>query len=566
VLFSDIKTEIARVVDNGVPSTDPRVIQRVNQAQRRLYAIRAWIGVLAKYKVDLVNNVFTLPSELDTVHHVTAYNGSGLASGTVLLSDDANAFVHQDGALIPLVYQPIGSTANEIKYLVDPALGVSVASVVVTGKKKFTPVAQDSDPLVIKDLEALKLMVLALWREENNLLELATGLQAKAIEHLTFKTEMSVDVARRLAYQARLSTAAVGTMGFVRAKLALDLESGLKIDDAKLFDLINKAQDILVSQKQLLLSSARYGVKDGLTLPTYSYIVSDASTLPIDDYQTVKLAVLSIIANSFSQTNGQLNPEAAAKYEAEAFKNLEEDLMVELETKRHAQYTATLAAASPNTFGYIKARMALDLPLGLRLSEAELGRLVNRAQETLVTRGKWAGTVEELKVTIPEDGLFYLPYTVETILSATLNNFSVPVFDQSYDYSPNGPGFETADDNTGAPAVIARGERIVSHQRLRVYFVRGNWNDTVCARLLVKRRHIDHTLDSEYMLVRNYPALLAMALSLSLQATDEEKSEFHFNKAIELMRTELEQNQGNNRFAIQIQGPGFAMGEIGAMV
>jgi hypothetical protein len=68
------------------------------------------------------------------------------------------------------------------------------------------------------------------------------------------------------------------------------------------------------------------------------------------------------------------------------------------------------------------------------------------------------------------------------------------------------------------------------------------------------------------MLVRNYPALFEMALSLSLQTTDEEKSEYHFAKAVELMKTELEQNQGGHRAFIQIQGPGFAMGEIGSLV
>jgi len=231
--LGDIRSEIARVVDNGVPSTDTRVVQRVNQAQRRLHAIRAWVGVLAKYKVDLVNNIFTLPSQLESVHHVAAYSGAGLAAGNVLLSDDVNAFVHLDGNLIPLVYQPIGWTANEIKYQVDPSLGLSIASVVVTGKKKFTEATQDSDTLIIGDLEALKLMVMALWREENNQVDLATALQNKAVEHMVDKTDMAVEVARRLAYQSRLSTATLGTMGFVRSRLALDLEFGLKVDDAK---------------------------------------------------------------------------------------------------------------------------------------------------------------------------------------------------------------------------------------------------------------------------------------------------------------------------------------------
>jgi len=564
--LGDIRSEIARVVDNGVPSTDTRVVQRVNQAQRRLHAIRAWVGVLAKYKVDLVNNIFTLPSQLESVHHVAAYSGAGLAAGNVLLSDDVNAFVHLDGNLIPLVYQPIGSTANEIKYQVDPSLGLSIASVVVTGKKKFTEATQDSDTLIVGDLEALKLMVMALWREENNQVDLATALQNKAVEHLVYKTDMAVEVARRLAYQSRLSTATLGTMGFVRSRLALDLEFGLKVDDAKLFDYVNKAQDLLISKKRLLLSSARYGVKDNTALPTYSYIVSDSAVLPVGDYQTVKLAVLSIVSNSISTANNQPNPEIAAKYEAEAVKNMEEDMVVELEQKRHAAYTATLTSASPNTFGYVKARVALELPFGLRFSNAELNRIVNRAEETLITRGKWAGTVEEIKITIPQDGLFYLPYNVESVLTASLNDFPVPVFEQSYDYNPNGPGYETTDDNTGAPAIIARGERIVSNYRMRVYFVRGNWTSSACARLLVKRRHVDHILDTEYMLIRNYPALFEMALALSLQTSDVEQSKYHEEQALQLLRSELEQYIGAHQNTLRIQTPGFSMGDIGAMV
>jgi len=564
--LGDIRSEIARVVDNGVPASDSRVVQRVNQAQRRLHAMRAWVGTLAKYKVDLVNNIFTLPTELEAVHHVAAYTGAGLAAGNVLLTDDINAFVHLDGNLIPLVYQPIGVTANEIKYQVDPALSLAISSVVVTGKKKFVAVAQDTDLLIIRDLEALKLMVMALWREENNQLDLAAGLQSRAVEHLALKTDMSMEVARRLTYQSRLSTATPGTMGFVRSRLALDLEFGLKVDDAKLFDYVNKAQDLLVAKKRLLLSSARYGVKDNTSLPVYSYIVSDTATLPVTQYQIVKLAVLSIVANSVSPTNPQINPDTAAKYEAEAVKLLEEELMVDLEQKRHAQYTSTLSSASPNTFGYVKARTALELPFGLRYSEAELARIVNRSEETLITRGRWAGTVEELKITIPEDGLFYLPYNVEAVLSATLNNVPVPVHEQSYDYDNNGPGYETADDNTGSPAVIARGERIVSHYRMRVYFVRGNWTETSCARLLVKRRHVDHILDSEYMLIRNYPALFEMALALTLQTTDIEQSKYHEEQAMQLLRTELEQHIGGHRNNLKIQNPGFSMGDIGAMV
>jgi len=554
------------VVDNGVPASDPRVVQRVNQAQRRLHAIQPWLGVMAKYKVDVASGVFTLPSALESIFRVNRYDGNVTASGDVLLCDNAFAFVLDDGELLPLTFQPLGTTANEIKFQVDSSVTPVPTKIVVTGKKKCVDVLNDSDILTIQDLEALKLMVLAIFREENNQLEMASALELKARQHMVSKTESSVEVARRISYQTKLSTQTYGTMGFVRAKLALDLELGLKMDEARLFDAINKAQDLLVDKKRLLLSSVRYGVKDGLTLPTYSYITSDAAVLPVGDYQTVKLAVQSILFGSVLSPGSAPNLELSLKYEELAGKSLEEELKVDQESKRHAAYNTALATATPNSFGYTKARLALELPNGLSLSEPELARLTNRAEENLMTRGKWAGTVEELTIQIPEDGLFYLPVYVDSILSATMNGVSVPVYDQSYDYSINGPGYQSATEHQGSPALIARGERVVSGQRLRVYFARNNFETNSCVRLLVKRKHVEHLLDSDPMIIRNYTALHNMALSLMLQASNPEQSKFHEEQALLILRSELEQHQGGHRFSIQVQSPAFGAGEIGAMV
>lgn len=554
------------MVDNGVPASDPRVVQRVNQAQRRLHAIQPWLGVMAKYKVDVASGVFTLPSALESIFRVNRYDGNVTASGDVLLCDNAFAFVLDDGELLPLTFQPLGTTANEIKFQVDSSVTPVPTKIVVTGKKKCVDVLNDSDILTIQDLEALKLMVLAIFREENNQLEMASALELKARQHMVSKTESSVEVARRISYQTKLSTQTYGTMGFVRAKLALDLELGLKMDEARLFDAINKAQDLLVDKKRLLLSSVRYGVKDGLTLPTYSYITSDAAVLPVGDYQTVKLAVQSILFGSVLSPGSAPNLELSLKYEELAGKSLEEELKVDQESKRHAAYNTALATATPNSFGYTKARLALELPNGLSLSEPELARLTNRAEENLMTRGKWAGTVEELTIQIPEDGLFYLPVYVDSILSATMNGVSVPVYDQSYDYSINGPGYQSATEHQGSPALIARGERVVSGQRLRVYFARNNFETNSCVRLLVKRKHVEHLLDSDPMIIRNYTALHNMALSLMLQASNPEQSKFHEEQALLILRSELEQHQGGHRFSIQVQSPAFGAGEIGAMV
>jgi hypothetical protein len=568
--FGGIKSEIARVVDNGVPSTDARVIQRVNQAQRRLHAIRAWIGTLAKYKVDVVTDIITLPHQLESIVRVEKNTNTNLPSGNILLCDNAYVFIHDSGDLVPLNFVPIGSVANVIQFRIDSSVTPVPTSIVVTGKKKMVDVVNDSDELIISDLEALKLMVLALYREENNQIDMATALQAKAVEHLAYKTDMAVEEARRLVYQAKLSTQATNTMGYVRAKLGLDLEFGIKLEDAKLFDLVNKAQDLLITKKRLLLSSLRYGVKDGLTLPTYSYIVSDSTVLPVSNYQIVKLAVLALTALSLSSKNAQLNIEQAAKFEAEAIKMLEEELNVELESKRHGTYTTALSTATPGTLGYMKARFALEAPNGLRLSDSELTRFINQSEEQCMRMGTFVGTIKTYTLTINQvDGLVYVPNDVEAILGATFNGSPIPVYDEFYDFKENGPGYQQVDIDsnnpsnlTAAPCMVARGETRVNNVQYRAYFVRGNWASSSYVRLLVKKRPIYKTNDSDVMSIKNYPAIFNMALAALTITSNAEQSAMHEQKALLLLRDELRESKTGEHHSIQIQANNFALGGV----
>lgn len=568
--FGEIKSEIARVVDNGVPSTDVRVVQRVNQAQRRLHAIRAWLGTLAKYKVDVVTDIITLPHQLESIVRVEKNTNTNLPSGNILLCDNAYVFIHDSGELVPLNFVPIGSVANVIQFRIDSSVSPMPSSIVVTGKKKMVDVVNDSDELIISDLEALKLMVLALYREENNQIDMASALQAKAVEHLAYKTDMAVEEARRLVYQAKLSTQATNTMGYVRSKLGLDLEFGIKLEDGKLFDLVNKAQDLLITKKRLLLSSLRYGVRDGLTLPTYSYIVSDSTVLPVSNYQIVKLAVLALTALSLSSKNAQLNIEQAAKFEAEAIKMLEEELNVELESKRHGTYTTALSTATSGTLGYMKARFALEAPNGLRLSDSELTRFINQSEEQCMRMGTFVGTIKTYTLTINQtDGLVYVPNDVEAILGATFNGAPIPVYDEFYDFKENGPGYQQTDIDvhntsnlTSSPCMVARGETRIDNVQYRSYFIRGNWSSSSYVRLLVKKRPVYKTQDSDVMSIKNYPAIFNMALAALTITSNAEQSAMHEQKALLLLRDELRESKTGEHHSIQIQANNFALGGV----
>jgi hypothetical protein len=63
-----------------------------------------------------------------------------------------------------------------------------------------------SGNLILDDLDATKVMILALWREENNELEMATALEQKALAFVERNLLQEVEYARREEFQGLEST------------------------------------------------------------------------------------------------------------------------------------------------------------------------------------------------------------------------------------------------------------------------------------------------------------------------------------------------------------------------
>ena len=247
--LTEARTALSPFVDNGVCSTDSRVIARINEAQRRLHSARAWLGVLARYSVPVVNGQFTLPSYTGSIQTTSGFgleSAIRVASTTAsegFLTNSVQAFLTDTGDVLPLNFVPTSSDFRT--YAIE---GAAPARVEVTGKLNYIGAVADTDLLVIDDVDALKLMILALYREENNQLELAQALENKAIERLTTKTDRALEAARRINYQTRKANTIQNSLGDFRSKLALDLIDGLRVSDAELVDLINNAEEALFAR------------------------------------------------------------------------------------------------------------------------------------------------------------------------------------------------------------------------------------------------------------------------------------------------------------------------------
>lgn len=444
ITLAEAKAALSTYVDNGVYPSDDRVVARINEAQRRLYAVRSWLGVLAKFSVAVTPTApytFILPSYaggalanfgafgLSTMLRVSS---TALAPG--FLTNSEQAFLSDNTSLIKL-NRPSGSS-NYRQYEISGVNPIPT-TVEVTGKLEFHPATLNTDLLLIQDLDALRLMLLALWREQNGQLDLAQTFEAKAIERLTLVLDKTLEGARRVQYQSKVSSSQQGTMGYVRARLALDLKDGLHTDDAMLFHVVDKAE------------------------------------------------------------------------------------------------------------------------------------------EHLMTKGKWFGTIKQFTVNVGADGEFYLPTEIDSVLFASFDSLRINTFAREYDFHENGPGYRT-NTNTNNLVLVDRGEDFVFDVTLgavvpkRKYFVYLGQNyappaplppTTYPLTILGKVRFVPKENDNSYMTIQNYPALVEMVTAF-MMAEKPDFFTFHENKAIELLRAELLEKRGGARLTMQVQGTGFAMGEI----
>lgn len=159
----DAKKLIAAVADVGLCESDPRLLARINEAQRRL-------------------------------------------------ADHYNFVVRRDQYDMPRV--------------------------------EWEALTADTDELILDELDATKQMCLALWREENNRLDLAEALEQKAFAYVEQGLITEVETNNKVAWKALLASAAPGTFGYVKARLGLDCaDQNLRFTDERIGRLVNDAEE-----------------------------------------------------------------------------------------------------------------------------------------------------------------------------------------------------------------------------------------------------------------------------------------------------------------------------------
>jgi hypothetical protein len=258
--FSDAKPLLAPVVHNGVAPTDLRVMTRANEAIFMALSVMIPVGGAATYTVQAAGTVVTLPPQLDNALDVEVLN-----QATVRGSQDTNqAFWNvleqstyadpataQDNPMIDmgLVDVPSVGVCRRYNY---PGLAPN-ATVSVTGKKRYIPITQDSDILIVQNIEALKLLILGMERNENNAPDLGAQYTKQGFELLqqevkNFILDPSNSMRRKANYENDLTNFNQGSFGWTRARIALEVPGALRLGKISITRILERAEERLIEK------------------------------------------------------------------------------------------------------------------------------------------------------------------------------------------------------------------------------------------------------------------------------------------------------------------------------
>lgn len=258
IQFKDAAPLIAGVVDNGVCEDDPRVMVRLNEATKIILDMMIPVGGMATYNVVAENEYLALPPQLENcieaypLNPTTTVRGDNdITQGWYEIVNNSvylDPFQHHDNPLVDIGLKPDANDPTVLRRVYRfPGLEPPNATVVVTGKKRYVPITDKDDYLIVQNIEALKLVILSIERNENSAPDEAPKYRTQAMELLQSEVKQHLldprnYMRRKANYQDDTFNFPEGSMGWTRANVALDVEDALKVGKQDLLFSINQIE------------------------------------------------------------------------------------------------------------------------------------------------------------------------------------------------------------------------------------------------------------------------------------------------------------------------------------
>ena len=213
----------------------------------------------------------------------------------------------------------------------------------------------DTGDLVLDNLDSTKTMILALWREENNQLELAQALENKAYSYIERNLMNEIERQRRTAFQNLSNTQGQNTFGGLTGRMGLETLIQYRLPESRIKSFINQAYQQAVDQYNFI---ARQEALDRTPITFTAFTTDSGSFASEIPSEIVRLLTLSLIATD--------NGGDGAGLKSQAFGLMERNI------------AATVEQARKNAAG-TEGRLHNELAGGLQVTTARMSQYLSQA-------------------------------------------------------------------------------------------------------------------------------------------------------------------------------------------
>jgi hypothetical protein len=208
--------------------------------------------------------------------------------------------------------------------------------------------------LILPNLDATKNMILAIWREENNQLELSQGLETKAYSYIERNITNEVERERRTAYEA-LTANSQNTFGGMVGRVGLETLVQYRMPVSRIQSYVNRAYQQAIDQHNFITR------RENLERETITYNTLTVNSNQFDSLLPDEVVRLLALANIVTD-----NGTDGAGLKQQAFELIERNIMSSVERSRR-------------TAAGTEGRLHNELPGGLQIPTARLTQFLSQA-------------------------------------------------------------------------------------------------------------------------------------------------------------------------------------------
>lgn len=427
ITLAEARPELCRAVDNGVPTTDPRVPERINQATDRLMAGGVFVGMVQEYVVCTQQKCFSLPRAIETAMEV---------------------FILDQRLDVTTGWYSIENPST----YVDPEF---LNDIVLIDRGEFPTLFDICDPgqLLVAaqytEATSASVRIFGLDSEGNEIYTTQpSGYQRGELVPLTLEGAQTLNI-----YSKVTGIEKPETQGPIRISV-----TPLKSPSTQLLLALMDPEERVSSYRRYYCDDIpevdfhEPPVRVRVTgIRRFIPVTKDTEFLIISNLGALRLEMMALDredGNDF-QSSAEFHKRALDLLQAEA-KNYQIDPT--RTSYRKAQLINDEANFDRNQLGNVRARLALENPQFLKIGLRTITRALNTAQERLISQGYWKDTVIYLWLKILGDGYLVPPPNVESIVTTAVKGRPLVMRNRWFESSVDSVGEKTKLD---LPAISA---------------------------------------------------------------------------------------------------------------